>query len=247
MSESEQSQIDKFATQLREEVISKVYGDPGVGTIPPTSELAKTWNVSRNTVYQVLQIVQGQGYIREKGKRLVVFYPVLKLPGIVENFERYLKDQHYDVEIINAIEPHLTTFSKKEAEMFSEQEGMPVVHRMRIQGIVGTRLRVAENWYPASLAAEYVERMRSQERMNVVGAIKQDHGVWITHTKNEIIARLPLAHESKMLQINRNVPIFEVRRICTAKDGTPVMYNNILHSSPYFRFEYEQEETHWNK
>jgi DNA-binding GntR family transcriptional regulator len=246
MGEDQQSQIDMFATRLREEIANKVYGDPGVGAIPTTSELAKTWGISRNTVYQILQIVQGQGYIREKGKRLVVFYPVLALAGIVENFERYLKDLGHEVEIINAIEPHLTLFSKREAEMFQEQEGLPTVHRMRIQGIVGTRLRIAENWYPATLAADYVERMRSDERMNVIGTIKQDHGKWITHTENELITRLPLPHEAKMLEINRNVPIFEVRRICTSKDGTPIMWNNILYNGPYFRFKYGQEETHWN-
>src|SRR5467141_3794002 len=214
--------IDQLITRLREEIEQGKYGDPGVGRIPTTTMLMKDLGVSKSTVTKALNILQIEGTIRLRGSSLVVNGPVLILPGIVENFERYLKDLGYDVEITNIVEPVIKEMSKEIATLFDQPERTQTVYRVRKQGIPGITLRFTRNWYPTTLAEEFIEQMRADDRMNVVGAIKEKHGIYITHTINTIIARTPTHEEMEQLEIIRNTPVIEIRRTNLAEDGTPV-------------------------
>jgi DNA-binding GntR family transcriptional regulator len=239
--------VDKLVNELREEVKSGKYGASGEGRIPTTTTLSKKWKTTRSTVYQVLQILQSEGLIRARGTSLVVNYPTLVLEGLTENFERFLRAQGHDVTMENLIEPVVEAMPKEIADLFSESEGVHVVHRMRKQGIPGLPLRLAENWYPVSLAGQFVEAMRTNDRMDVLGAIKEAHGVFIENSQDVVLARIPTSEEAKLLDLVRTEPIVEIRRSNFASDGTPVMYNRIIHVAPHFQFTYKYKVNHWKQ
>src|SRR5581483_8571071 len=122
------------------------------GRIPSVTDLAKDWNTTRTTVYEAIRLFQSEGLIISRGTSLYVSYPFLGLDGITENFERLLRGQGHEVTMENMITPTIEPMPHDIAEMFRQVEGVHVVHRMRKQGIHGLALRIAENWYPASLA-----------------------------------------------------------------------------------------------
>ena len=237
--------VDKLVGELREEIINKRYGTSGEGRIPTITALTKKWKTTRATVSQVLQLLQSEGIIHARGTSLVMNYPTLDLEGITENFERFLKAQGHEVTMENLIEPQIEIMPKDVAALFGEAEGVRVVHRMRLQGIEEQLLRIAENFYPAELAGEFVEAMRSDQHMDVLGAIRKAHGVYIVEAQDVVIARVPTADEAKKLELVRTEPIVEIRRSNFAEDRTPVMFNRIIHVAPHFKFTYRYPVKHW--
>lgn len=240
---TEERKIEAFADTLRAQILQGDFGTRG--RIPTVDELARTWKTSRSTVYYVLQLLQSEGVIRRSGKSLIASYPALEIEGITENFERFLKAQGFETTMENLIDPSLETMPLEIASLFGQPKGVKVVHRMRLQGINGQLLRIAENFYPAELAGEFVEQMRTNQHMDVLGAIKKTHGVYITQAQDVVIARVPTANEAKLLELVRTEPIVEIRRSNFAEDGRPVMFNRIIHVAPHFKFTYNYPVNHW--
>jgi DNA-binding GntR family transcriptional regulator len=242
----EESKIEKFADRLRTQIVKGEFG--AKGRIPPVSQLMKDWdNVAKATVYAVLQILQSEGIIRRVGNSFVVNYPTLGLEGITENFERFLRAQGHDVTMENIIDPVVEPMPSEVAQLFGEVEGVHVVHRMRKQGIPGLPLRLAENWYPVTLAGEFVEAMRTNDRMDVLGAIREKHGVFIENCQDVLMARIPNSEEARLLELVRTEPVVEIRRSNFASNGSPVMYNKIIHAAPHFKFTYRYSPGHWKQ
>lgn len=240
------SLVDKLVSELREEVKSGKYGASGEGRIPTTTTLSKKWQTTRSTVYQVLQILQSEGLIRARGTSLVVNYPTLVLEGLSKNFERLLRAQGYDdITMENLIDPAVEPMPSEVARLFNEVDGVRVVHRIRKQGISGLPLRIAENFYPASLAGGFVDAMRINDSMDVLGAIREKHGVFIVESQDVVVARIPTAEETRLLDLVRTEPVVEIRRSNFASNGSPVMYNRIIHVAPHFQFTYRYPVNHW--
>lgn len=238
--------VDKLADDLRSKIESGTYGQ--AGSLPSTTELAREWKTSRSIVTQVMLLLRSEGHIRMVGNRYVVNRPRLILPGLTKNFEQYLKDQGYEPEIENIIEPSVETMTSEVAALFGQQPGMRVIHRMRKQGITNQPLRLAENWYyPADLVEGFLDEMRSNDHMDVVGAISEKYGKYIVETKEDILARIPTKEEMKWLGIARYQPVFEVRRSNFAQDGTPLMFNRIIMVATNFFLSRAYPVEHWKK
>jgi DNA-binding GntR family transcriptional regulator len=240
---SEESRIEDFTGQIREQIERGDFGKSG--RIPSITQLAKGWKVSRNTVYEVVNLLISEGLLIQRFASYFVNYPLLSLEGITKNFEQYLRDQGHEVDIKNIIEPAIEPMPHDIASLFGQPSGVHVVHRMRRQGSVDLPLRIAENWYPESLAGEFVEQMRADDSMDVIGAIKEKHGLYIVEHEDILIARIPTPFEIKELELGRTEPIMEIRRSNFAEDGTPIMWNKIIHRAPQFRFTYRKLVNHW--
>lgn len=238
--------VEKMVTTLRNAIKMGAYGRPGVGRIPTTSELQREFGVSRSTIYTVIQLLRSEGLVYQRGKYLIVSEQ-FEIEGITENFERFLRNHDHGVDIENIIVPSIEPMPPNVAMLFGIEYGLHVVHRERKQGADGIGLRIAENWYPAILAARFLEEMRQDERMDVVGAIKKTHGVYIVESLDEVVARIPTSQEAKILGISRTEPVVEIRRSNFAQDGSPVMWNKIIHVAPFFKFTYRYPVDHWKK
>jgi DNA-binding GntR family transcriptional regulator len=169
------------------------------------------------------------------------------LPGLTKDFEQYLNKQGEKAKIENLIDPVVEPMPADIAAMFGQPEGVHLVHRLRRQGTLDQPLRLGEIWYPASLAAEFLDAMRQDEHMNVLDAIDKAHGVHIVEHEDTILARIPTVKEARDLNIVRTEPVFELRRKNYAQDGTIVMFNRQILVAPHFQLIYRQPVKHWNK
>ncbi len=215
------------------------------GRIPPVSTLAKDWGASRTTVYTALQILQSEGLLIAKENSFFVNYPILRIPGITPTFDQFLVEQGLDPKMENIIEPEVTTMPADIAKIFNQAEGVHVVHRMRRQGTTSTPYRLAENWYPASLAEQFVEAMRQDSNLDVLSEIKRAHGLFISDVHEDVIARLATTEEAQLLSLVRTTPVLEVHRSNFASDGTPIMFNRIIFVAAYFSLSYDYKPGHW--
>ena len=247
MPEKEELVVEKYADMLRKRIQDREFGTNGI--IPSTSELAEEWGTSRSIVTSVMLLLRSQGHIRldeRKTKRYKVNYPILELEGLTKDFEQYLRDKGLDPVIENVIEPRMEEMPHEVAALFGQQAGIHVVHRMRQQGTPDQILRIAENWYLAELAGEFLEEMRSNDHMNVVEAIKDRHGLYIVGVTEKTRARVPHKEEVKLFNIARYQPVFEVVRVNVAQDKrTVIMMNKIIMVATHFVLTREYEVDHW--
>lgn len=243
--EKDLPKLDQLADKLRTEIMAGTYGASSIGRLPPVTALSAQLHTTRETVKAVLQLLQSEGIIYRHKTAMIVNYPLLKLEGITKNFEAYLRAQGHEVEIKNLMKPSLETMPYEVASLFGQDAGIHVIHRIREQGISGLPLRIAENWYPASLAEQFLGEMQTNERMDVIGAIKRVHGLYIVESEDVVIGRIPNKAEAKQLELARTEPVVEIRRSNFAEDGTPLMWNRIIHRAPQFQFTYRQKINLW--
>lgn len=240
---TEESKIDLLANNLRDRVMRAEFGTSG--RLPAVSSLAKEWHASRATVYTALQLLQSEGLLIAKDNSFVVNYPIMRIPGITPTFDKYLVEHGQEPKMENIIDPEVIAMPADIAKMFKQQEGVHVVHRMRRQGTVDVPYRLAENWYPATLAQQFVEHMRQDSNLDVLSEIKRVHGLYITDVHEDVIARLPTTDEARLLAVVRTTPVLEVRRSNFSSDVTPIMFNKIILVGAYFELSYDYHPLHW--
>ncbi len=234
----EESKIDQVVRLLRTDIKSGVYGTDG--RLPSIARLVKTYDVSRTSIYQVLNLLQSEGLVLNRDNSYVVHVPPMRLSG-APLFDKYMEKQGLEAEVDNIVEPEIVQLPKDVADLFGQQEGMHYIHRVRRHGTVDVPFRLAENWYPVDLAGEYLEAMRQDPNLNVAGEIRKSKGVAIATRHDVIEARLPTPEEVSLLSLVRTSPVLEVRRTFFANDKRVVFFSRQTLVAAYFTLHYDAE------
>jgi GntR family transcriptional regulator len=235
--------VEYFADILREEIKQNVYGKNGYA--PSIGELADRWHINRATASQVINRLRVEGILRPKGARMVISWPIIKLEGITENFERFLREQGYDVRIDNIGEPAIEEMPEEIANVFGQPRGIRCVHRVRLQGTADEWLRIAENWYPLELAGQFLDQMRADHKFDVVGAIKRESGLYIVESEDTVFTRIPTPDERRRMELAPYEPMFEIHRLNLTQDGRAVMVNRLVLVGTKFKLRYRYPVHHW--
>jgi DNA-binding GntR family transcriptional regulator len=128
------------------------------------------------------------------------------------------------------------------AKAFEQPEGLHVVHRMRRHGIIEIPYRLVENWYPADLAAQFLDTMKQDPNLNVLGEIRKAHGLSWAKRHDDIIARLPTEKETQLLNIVRTTPIIEIRQQWLTHEDRVLLFNVTILIAAYFQLSYDTEK-----
>lgn len=238
--------IDAIADELRQRVINGDFGNSG--RLPSLRMLADELGVTHETVNKAFQRLQAEGLLISKGRSGVfVSKSRTRIPGITARFDLLLKEQGLMPVETNIEKPDLVSAPSYVAKVMGISEGSSVVHRVRKQGTDSVSYRIAENFYPVSLAGgKILEDMQKDERMDVVLAIKEVHHKVIKFVHEEVIGRLPTTEEQVLLSIVRNSPVLEVFRTNYAEDHTTVvMFNRIIFVANLFLLDYDYIAPHW--
>jgi GntR family transcriptional regulator len=233
---TDEGKKESILNALREQIQKGDYGTRG--RIPTIAQLAKTYQVARTTIYQVLESLQIEGILISKDNSYYVNYPPMRIPG-APVFDKYLESQGLTPVVDSIIEPEIVTMPDEIADLFKVTKGIRVVHLMRKHGTVDIPMRIAENWYPAELAEQFIEAMRTNPGLNVAGEIRKAHGLSITQVSEDLIGRLPDAQEMDLLSIVRNAPVLETRRVFLTSDDKVVLYNKTILVAAFFLLHYD--------
>jgi GntR family transcriptional regulator len=240
--------VDSIADAFRQRIISGEYGTGG--RLPSLRMLSEEHATTHETMNKVIQRLQAEGLLISQGRAGVfVNKPRTRIPGITARFDLYLQEQGLTPAEMNIDEPAFVAAPADVAAAFSVDEGEPVVRRMRLQGTASTPYRIAENFYPVSLAGgSILERMQQDARMDVLLAIKEAHGKVIKRVHEDVIGRLPTTREKDVLKIVRDTPLLEVQRTNYAEDDdkTVIMYNRIIFVASYFVLSYDYTTPLWS-
>lgn len=233
---TEEGKIGAIADNLRERIKKGDFGTGG--RMPSVVQLSKEFNVSRTTLYQALQILQSEALLIARESSFYVNYPIMKVTG-APLFDKYISGQGLTPVTDNIVEPEIAPAPADIATMLGVQEGVHVVHRMRRHGVKDIPYRLAENWYPLDLAGDFVDAMKQNPDLNVLGEIRKNKGVAYTNRYDNVQARLPTAEESKQLSIVRTTPVLEVKRRFVAADERVLLLSNQVLVGAFFELTYE--------
>lgn len=229
---------EAIVSSLQEQIKRGDYGTKG--RLPSIAEIAREFNVARNTAYNAVNLLQSTGIVVMKGNAYYANYPIMRVSG-APLFDKYLEQQGLVPVTDNIIEPEIVSMPADIAAMFGMQEGVHVIHRMRRHGTIDIAYRLAENWYPIDLAGDYLEAMKQNPDLNVAGEIRKNKGVAIATRHDDVIARLPTAKEAELLRIIRTTPILDVRRKFLAEDGRVIFVSNQALVGAFFQLSYDSE------
>ncbi len=243
---SPDTKIDVVADDLRQRILSGEYGTSG--RLPSLRMLAEELSVTHETINKVVQRFQAEGILYSKGRAGVfVSKPRTRIPGITARFDLYLKEHGLTPVETNLEEPAMVAAPTYVSKAMGIQEGKSVIRRIRRQGTTSDYYRIAENFYPVTLVREdMLERMRKDESMDVLLAIKDAHGLFIKYIHEEVIGRLPTTEEQSLLGLVRNAPVLEVLRTNYSEDKhTVIMFNKIIFVASYFLLDYNYSTDLW--
>jgi len=235
---TEDKKAETIVSSLQEQIKRGDFGTKG--RLPSVAQIARDYQVARNTAYNALNLLQSYGMVVLKGNAYYANYPIMRISG-APLFDKYLEKQGLTAVTENIVEPEIVPMPSDIAAMFDMQEGVHVIHRMRRHGTADIAYRLAENWYPVDLAGDYLEAMKQDPDLNVAGKIREQKGIAIATRHDDIIARLPTTEESKLLRIVNTTPILDVRRKFLAADKRVIFVSNQALVGAYFQLGYDSE------
>ncbi len=244
---SPDTKMDVIADAFRQRILDGEFGT--AGRMPSLRLLAEEYGTTHETMNKVVQLLQADGLLFSKGRAGVfVNKPRTRVPGITARFDLFLQEQGLSPLEENIGEPSVVSAPADVARVLGLDEGAEVIRRLRRQGTTTTPYRLAENYYPLTLAGGHIlESMKADARLDVLLAIKEVHGKVIKRVHEDVIGRLPTSHEQELLKIVRNTPVLEVQRTNYAEDDdkTVLMFNRILFVASYFVLSYEYTTPLW--
>jgi GntR family transcriptional regulator len=236
---TEESKIETLTATLREQIKKEEFGTKG--RLPSVTQLAKTHQVARSTVYQTLLLLQAEGLIISKDNSFYANPMIQVNTSPTPTFEQILIKQGLQPFVHNIIDPEIIVMPDETAAIFRQPTGLHVVHRYRVQGKIDIPYRLSEYWYPEHLAHKYLQRMKNEPDFDTLEAIKDKLGITRQQVHDDVISRIPTKQEATLLSIPRNSPIQEVRRTNKAPDGSVLMYHRIVFVGPYNMLSYDYE------
>jgi DNA-binding GntR family transcriptional regulator len=241
------TKMDTFANELRERVRRGDFGT--AGRLPSLRMLAEEFGTSNETMNKVVQRLQAEGVLLSLGRAGVFVHPPFtRISGMTRNFSEYLESLGLTAVEKNIGTPAFVPAPNDIAKVFDVREGTPILHRLRWQGTSTMRYRLAENYYAPDLVDEEVlERIREDERYDVLKYIQKKHHKTIKQIHEDVFARLPTSEEQEHLNIVRHMPVLEILRTSYSakEDGSVILYNRLIYVASYTFLSHDYSAPAW--
>lgn len=246
---SPDTKVDALTNELRERVQRGDFGT--AGRLPSLRMLADEFGTTNETMNKVVQSLQAEGVLLSLGRAGVFVHPQLtRVPGLTKRFDKHLEGMGLTAVEKNIGIPAFVPAPIEIAKVFEIPEGTLILRRKRRQGTPAIHYRLAENYYAPDLVDEDVlERIREDERYDVLEHIKEKHHKVIKRVHDDVFARLPTSEEQDLLNIVRHAPVIEIQRISYSaqEDGSVIMYSRIIFVASYFFLSYDYTVPFWEK
>lgn len=170
------------------------------------------------------------------------------ISGIFGNWTEHVRSLGYQVDTKNR-EIEIVTTPADAPATFGIPTGKHFVKRSRITFISGTPICVWASYYPLEFVnGDIHQEMKRNEDLDVVKAIKEQHGVAVGWSKERYMARLATTEEQEILQLLRDDPVLVLQRASRTSDKeTLVLYSSMTLLGTWFAPEREYEVHNWDE
>ena len=219
-----------FYQQLYEIVRGKIVrGDwkPG-DMMPPESELIEQYQVSRNTVRQVLDLLVQEGLIyRQRGRGTFIAHPTLEQTMLrIISFTEDMQQRNFipGTEILSSkIIPAPIEIAGK--LRVGEGEDLAVIERLRFadgEPMSIEKSFLVHRYCPNILRYDYARNPLRQ-------VLERDYRIRLTHARQVIRAIIASVELAELLEIQMPSPLLFIERVSFSQDTLPIEYLEIFY------------------
>lgn len=230
--------------QLRQALLAQIRDrglKPG-DRLPTEAELERRYGVSRSTIRQALQELEGHGLVRRiQGKGTFVGTPRIQHVPVLASFSELLRSQGYEPShrlLASAVRPA----APEVAEGLGLEEGAPTRFLRRLFLADGDPVGVAETWIPRGLLGRHDDLLEhgAIEEGSLYELLQSEPiGLALARAVETINPGLAEEPDAGLLGCEPGSPLLVIRRVTFTPDGRPVEWTRLLFAGD--RYEYRVE------
>ncbi|WP_458091097.1 GntR family transcriptional regulator [Streptomyces malaysiensis] len=224
---------EEIADALRQAIDREEYT---VGSLlPPETELATHYGVSRGTVRQAIATLTAEGLIgsRQGARRVVLTSRRSQTFAELRSFAQWARAMGREATGRVVAQEHRPA-TEEDSVRLQLPVGTPVLHVLRVRGLDGEPVLVERTVYadwisPAVAAIE-------PDCPSVTQRLYDDTDLVFAYGEHVIDAVAAGAQDAELLGIRRTSPLLRVRRVTTTREGRPVEWSDDRYRSDAVSF-----------
>ncbi len=196
--------------------------------IPPESEMIETYQVSRNTVRQVLDILVNEGYIyRQRGKGTYIAHPTLEqTTSRIISFTEDMRQRGFDPGT-NVLEAVIIPAPQDIAEQLQITPGEDLVKIKRLRLADEEPMSIEESYLVHRYCPNVLDHNFAEEPLRQI--LEKNYGIRLVNAK-QVIKAVQTADELKdELKISKQAALLFIERISFSQIGVPVEFLRIFY------------------
>lgn len=211
---------------LRQKIILGEW-NPG-DMIPPESELIETYQVSRNTVRQVLDILVNEGYIyRQRGKGTYIAHPTLEqTTSRIISFTEDMRQRGFDPGT-NVLDAAIIPAPQDIAEQLQIPPDEELVKIKRLRLADGEPMSIEESYLVHRYCPNVLDHNFAEEPLRQI--LDKNYGIRLVNAKQIIKAVQTAGDLTDELKISKQAALLFIERISFSQIGVPVEFLRIFY------------------
>lgn len=196
--------------------------------IPPESELIDTYQVSRSTVRQVLDILVNEGLIyRERGRGSFIAH--LTLEQSMTRIVSFTEDMHQrgfepSTRVLSA---QLVPASKDIAERLQVPIGEPLACVERLRLADGEPMSIEESYLVHRYCPDVLQHDYARHPLREI--LERDYHIRLVNAKQVIRAIPAPTHLAEYLEVRSRSPLLFVERVSFSQTNLPIEFLRIYY------------------
>jgi GntR family transcriptional regulator len=198
--------------------------------IPPESELTETYQVSRNTVRQVLDILVNEGLIyRQRGKGTFISHPTLEQTTTrIISFTEDMQQRGFKPGT-RVLESFLLPAPVFIANKLQIEEGTQLAKITRLRLADGEPMSIEESFLVHEYCKGVLEHNYAKKPLRII--LERDYGIQLVNAKQVIKAILATKELTIELGLSKPEALLSIERISFSQYAVPVEFLRIFYRS----------------
>ncbi len=235
---NKQSRIPYYCqlADILRDIIEESVSEDKAEYLPSENELVSTYQVSRATVRQALNLLEREGLVyKTKGKGTYISkhrvrYPLTKMIATTEDMQRRGWKSSVEVISLKEVDTHSPI---TEVLQLKPEDKLYELCRLRL----GNNDPVGIQWtyLPVKLCPGLIEHDLATSLTQVM---ENQFGIKFWSAHEFLRAKLPTKFEAEKLQIPKNLPVIYMERTTFSPEGRPVEFLQSVWRSDKYEYEF---------
>lgn len=198
--------------------------------IAPESELIESYQVSRSTVRQVLDMLVQEGLIyRQRGRGSFVAHPTLEQTMLrIVSFTEDMRQRGFDPGT-SVLTSQLISAPQEIAVKLEINLGEELAHVKRLRLADGEPMSIEESYLVHRYCRGVLEHNYAEQPLREI--LESDYGIRLVHAKQTIRAILATKDQAKLLDVPEKSALLFIERVTYSQDAIPVEFLRIYYRS----------------
>ncbi|MEJ2264809.1 MAG: GntR family transcriptional regulator [Anaerolineales bacterium] len=196
--------------------------------IAPESELIESYQVSRSTVRQVLDMLVQEGLIyRQRGRGSFVAHPTLEQTMLrIVSFTEDMRQRGFEPGT-SVLISRLINAPQEIAVKLDISLGEELAHVKRLRLADGEPMSIEESYMVHRYCRGVLEHDYAEQPLREI--LERDYGIRLVHARQTIRAILATKDQAKLLDVPEKSALLFIERVTHSQDAIPVEFLRIYY------------------